>query len=497
MARGERDRRLGSWTIPLASAVVLACILATFWITFDRVRSVLDTKDWVAHTYEVRAGLETVYGGVAAAESDVRAYLISKDAPSYDRFVSSEGRVQESIAEIARLTRDNASQGPRIARLREAVAFRYRAMHRTVDVRQGHDLDESLTILRSGARKGEGLRAMAEVRTSIEALASEERRLLLVRKERSLGQTFQAEVSFAFSLVIGVVLITAFGLLSNRLVVQREAAADEERALRAEVEAENERTKAAEARLEATMIDLRRSNEELQSFAFVASHDLQEPLRKIRAFSDRVRRRAGDALDDESKDSLRRVEAAADRMQRLILDLLELSRITTKVRPRATIDLGEVIDQVADDLQTRLEEGGRVVYSPLPTIFADPAQIRQLFQNLIANALKFRREGVSPKVTIEARPRSDGRILIEVRDNGVGFEEKYAERIFVVFQRLHGRGEYEGSGIGLAIVRKIVERHGGTIVAEGTPGEGATFRFDLPGGTAATGNAAVESGEAE
>ena len=482
MSKAKRRIRVGRGVIPLASILILLSLLGTFALTFDRVLRVFEAKDWVAHTWEVSASLESVYGIVAAAESDARAYLLTKDAPSSERYQSSRSKANAAIIGVRRLTQDNESQKARLDRLQSAVDLRYTTMRKIVETRAANSLERSLAILQSGRTKGQGLRAMQEVRDAIRACTEEEDRLLQIRLRESDGQFLQAELSFALCIAISFVLISAFGLLSNRIVLQREEAAEEERTFRTQLEREVERTKAAERRLETTMVELRRSNEELQNFAFVASHDLQEPLRKIRAFSDRVRRRGAETLDEESLDSLRRVENAADRMQRLILDLLELSRITTKTRPRVDVDLNRLLDEVVDDLQTRIEEtGGRVEYLELPSVVTDPAQIRQLFQNLIANALKFRREGVPPIVTIVGEARPDGRLAIEVRDNGIGFDEKYSDRIFVVFQRLHGRGEYEGSGIGLAIVRKIVERHGGTIQARGRPEEGAAFLFDLPG----------------
>lgn len=180
-----------------------------------------------------------------------------------------------------------------------------------------------------------------------------------------------------------------------------------------------------------------------------------------------------------------RMKSAVKRMRALINDLLDYSRVTTKARPFAPVALSEVLAGVLSDLQMRIEgSGAEVVATHLPTIDADTTQMRQLFQNLIANSLKFHRPGVPPRVEVAAAtrtsPSGESRVEIRVSDNGIGFDMKYAERIFGIFQRLHTRAEYEGTGIGLATCRKIVERHGGTITARSTPGEGATFIVDLP-----------------
>jgi PAS domain S-box-containing protein len=238
--------------------------------------------------------------------------------------------------------------------------------------------------------------------------------------------------------------------------------------------------KRAEEELHSAMRRLEQSNRELEDFAYVASHDLQEPLRKIQAFGDRLKAKHAEALAPEGRDYVERMQAAAKRMQILINDLLSFSRVTTKAQPFVRVDLGQIAHEVAHDLELRAHDaGGEISIGELPTIDADPLQMRQLLQNLASNALKFHREGVPPRVEISGDvDTAYARIVI--KDNGIGFEEKYAERIFTMFERLHGRGSYEGTGIGLAICRKIAQRHGGEIAARSTPGQGSTFIVTLP-----------------
>ena len=227
---------------------------------------------------------------------------------------------------------------------------------------------------------------------------------------------------------------------------------------------------------------LAQSNRELQDFAMVASHDLQEPLRKVQMFGDKLRRRYAAELGDEGRDWLLRMTNAATRGQSLIQGLLAFSRVTTKAQPKISVDLEQTTREVVGDLEARIADaGGRVEIGALPTVQADPLQMRQLMQNLIGNALKFRRPDEPPVVRVEGEP-SNGEVHIAVSDNGIGFDQKYVDRIFKLFQRLHERGAYEGSGMGLAICRKIVERHGGHITAQSEPGRGTTFLIDLPAG---------------
>ena len=240
--------------------------------------------------------------------------------------------------------------------------------------------------------------------------------------------------------------------------------------------------KQAEANLEKYALQLERSNRELQDFAFVASHDLQEPLRKIQSFGERLQMHLGERIEPEERDYLERMLSASKRMRTMINDLLSLSRVTTRGLPFEEVNLNEIAAEVLSDLETRISASDGVVeVGDLPTIQADPIQMHQLLQNLISNALKFHKEDEKPVVKVfqelTERPKQ---VTIIVEDNGIGFEQEYAERIFQPFQRLHGLGRYEGSGIGLAICRRIVERHSGAIDVKSEIGKGARFKIQLP-----------------
>lgn len=248
-----------------------------------------------------------------------------------------------------------------------------------------------------------------------------------------------------------------------------------------------EQVKRDEETLKSYAQQLTQSNRDLQDYAAIVSHDLQEPLRKIQAFGERLRARSENTLDQEGRLYLERMQDASARMQTMLNDLLTYSRVSTRGQPYQPLDLNQVAMEVISDLEIRIEEtGGRVEVDELPAIEGDPLQMRQVFQNLIGNALKFHRPDAPPLVKVRGQlvgaggPHGPRYVRLTFEDNGIGFDERFIEKLFQPFQRLHGRSEYEGSGMGLAICRKIVERHQGSITARSTPGVGTTFTIDLP-----------------
>jgi signal transduction histidine kinase len=481
---------LAIWFV--AAAVLVA---ANTYVAYANVRKLIEHGAALGRSQQRIMAADAVLSTLKDAETGQRGYVIT-GAPEYlAPYTDALKQIDGKLAGLARLTADDAEERAQVAEIRTLADRRLAAAKRTMEIRDRDGLEAASRAI----QEDRGKAFMDRIRQVVDDLGrAEERRLAEVRRARDDSVRTAVVTIFGAGIFnLFLVAMIAWAVRRDSVARARTSAAVVHRLAlerdNARLIAEVDERRRVNATLTALTARLEQSNRELQDFASVASHDLQEPLRKIQAFGDRLRTRFAGPLGPDGRDYVDRMHAAAARMQTLIDDLLRFSRVTTKAHPFAPVDLNEIARDVLSDLEARIESSaGKVEVGELPTIDADPVQMRQLFQNLIANALKFRRPEAAPVVRVSAsmptevgtpaddRDARSPKVEIRVADNGIGFEEKYLDRIFNVFQRLHGRDRYEGTGIGLAVCRKIVERHGGTITATSRPGEGATFVIALP-----------------
>ncbi len=455
---------------------------------------------WLSRTKEVVANAGHTHRLLLEAHSDMRGFVITGD-PAFARAYEEAVQVlPRKIAALRRRVRD-PGQRLRITRIADDASTLLGFLGEVNGFMQAGKPAQAVAAIKALT----GQERMNDLHQDFDTFLRRQHELEGARdravEERWLIEDWWLGTGGVATLLLGVGVTYAFTRgISRRLnaMVQNAQRLAEGEVLLPVLGGEDEIGRVDQAfhtmatTLRRRTADLNASNRELQDFAAVASHDLQEPLRKIEAFGSRLTTKYDRVLDEPGRDYLARMLAATVRMRRLINDLLSFSRVTTKARAFVTVDLAEVAQEVVSDLEGRLyETGGRVEVGALPTIEAEPLQMRQLLQNLIGNGLKFHREGEPPVVRIEGRlldtsdPPAESpapgprRCEIRVQDNGIGFEEIYSERIFELFQRLHGRDDYEGTGMGLAICREIAARHGGTISAHSAPGHGATFIVTL------------------
>jgi signal transduction histidine kinase len=477
--------------LPLFLVVAFAAVI--LW----QVNRLMSVQWWVEHTDEVIASANELQFLHTEMVSGLRGYLVAADAPFRGPYDAAIKVANSKSLALQRLVADNDQQVQRLQQVDKLRSQWLDFAEKEMQLRRQNGQWEQ------PFRAGVGKDMMDQIQSLLRSFIVTEESL---RKER--GQAVHDTVVYSLWLTGAMVLLLGAGLtlvskrqlsllmetydhalraaneaaavLEQRVVERTEELAATNARL---VEEATQRQLASEA-MELMNARLQISNRELQDFASVASHDLQEPLRKVQAFGDRLRTKSAAQLGPEGLDYVERMLNAAARMKTLINDLLTFARVTSRAQPFVPVDLYAVAEQVVSDLETRVEQsGGKVNISPLPQIDADVTQMRQVLQNLIGNALKFSKAGQSPQVDVWADVAGEGEsavVKLHVRDNGIGFDEKYTDRIFTVFQRLHGRQEYEGTGIGLAVCRKIAERHRGTITASSKPGEGATFTVTLP-----------------
>jgi len=475
---------LGKWPT-LGFLLAIAAIISSTALSRHNVNEVRGNERWVVHSHQVLDTLALILATVTDAETGQRGYIITGEKSYLEPYSDAVANVQVLLQQLARLVEDSPAQTEQAQLLQQSVNERLATLQDTLTAGEFGGADAARQLVLSG----EGKRRMDRIREIVKTMKVEEDRLLIQRGEEVKTSYATAIATLLATGGLGLGLVILSYLLAVREVQTRQRSFDALSQANNELEA---RVRERTATLGETNDSLRRSNRELEQFASVASHDLQEPLRKIQAFGDRLQSKFADTLGEQGSDYIDRMQGSAARMRSLIDALLNYSRVTTKAQPFLEIDLATIAKDVVSDLEGRLQEtAGRVELGPLPSFEADPLQMRQLLQNLIGNGLKFHPPGVPPVVRVEGQvlpavAGSPAQCEIVVRDNGIGFEEVYRERIFDVFQRLHGRQEYEGTGMGLAICRKIIDRHRGTIVADSVPGQGAAFTIKIPQRQAST-----------
>lgn len=463
--------------------IVLGVITVNAYLAVKTTRDLAKVQQSLTNTGNVILVLDELNIMILAAESSQRGYLLTEIEEYLAPYTNAVKKLAEQIEKVRLVKVEIVGQKDLIDQLIHKTELKMNELEKTVLLAQA-DRERSAIRLVKGGEGHELTKELNQLFTQIIDNELTYRDFLyskLNRAEKESVFTFFTSAITSALLLLGLIVLARLNLVSDEKF--RNSLEKQNEILARKV---NERTE----KLTIYADELARSNRELEDFAFVASHDLQEPLRKIRAFGDRLQSDYSEKLGDKGADYLNRMKNAAERMSNLISDLLEFSRVSTRGKDFVDVDLAEVITDLKSDLEIAIEESkAELIIADLPTIKADSSQMNQLFLNLLSNAIKFRKTDVQLQIELQYHMQEAAKLkgksdvdmhVFTLSDNGVGFENEFAEKIFVPFQRLHGRNEYKGTGIGLAVCRRIVERHGGSIMATSELGEGSTFVIKLP-----------------
>ncbi|HWP94267.1 MAG TPA: CHASE3 domain-containing protein [Gammaproteobacteria bacterium] len=455
MSESPRNRLSTEAKVSTALAVALAVLLVSAVGVWHMAGKLTTTTDWIVHTHRVLETIAGIEAAIGQAEATQRAYLLAGDDAWLLQQETALSRLETHFQNLLELTADNPNQQARLTALEPALVTWRQVLNENQLVRQ-LDGEEA-----ARERVGRNLLAQssAAIARLLAAMRNEERALLEMRRmsEATLGRR-----ALVWLALLGAVSFIYLGMLFFH--IRREM---------------RERRRVSEELARQTT-RLEMTNRELESFSYSVSHDLRAPLRAVEGFTRMLEEDYGPTLDDEGRRLLRVVQDNARRMGRLIDDLLSFSRLGRQPLTFATVDMRVLAAQAAAEAGTAAANPSLTIdIGELPPARGDPALIAQVWANLIHNAVKYSARSPAPIVRITAR-RDGADNLYSVSDNGVGFDMRYAGKLFGVFQRLHGQDEFPGTGVGLAIVQRIITRHGGRIWAEAEPGHGATFHFTLP-----------------
>lgn len=475
------DNAKYSWI--LIFTIITSVIATNVYLAIKTINELSVTQKGLTNTGEIILALDKLHILVLSAETGQRGYLLTEDESYLKPYQEALSNVVAQVNEVKQLRSDMTGLEDKLEELLTNVNQKLIELTYTVDLALNNKEKHALKTVMTG--RGKNL--YAEIQTLFNNLQHTEvsHRNYLYKKLEKIEK--EALVTFVISAITSFLLL--FGLwvlvrLNNKTEQQHRIYLEQQN----EKLAEQVKARTKEITLYAE--ELSRSNRELEDFAFVASHDLQEPLRKIRAFGERLITNYSQNIDTTGQDYLNRMGSAAERMSNLISDLLEYSRINTRGKEFIVVSLSRVVNDVISDLEIAIEESAaKINIQPLPEINGDISQLNQLFLNLLSNAIKFRKENTAPIININYKETQEfDEILkkvtlwhvIQVKDNGIGFEQAFEDKVFVPFQRLHSRSQYKGTGIGLAVCRRIVERHGGYISVKSEKDNGCEFTIKIP-----------------
>jgi signal transduction histidine kinase len=480
MQMKKHESRLNYFAL-VASTVFLIglTIFSLVWYQKQNVAA-----DWITHTFQVKYNIEKTYGLLIEIESNQRGYLLVRDIKSYKIFEDSKKQIDTNLSALKTLVADNPKQGENLAILKNLIKIRLARLQYLVDstIKSGNQ-PSPIYIL-------PGKIIMDSIRSQIYNMENMENSLLTQRilSKKKLNTNVLLFI-ILFSIISLTVLIGSFFKIKNENLLRTKAELDSYQLEATVIERTNE-IQSINRQLKDKNILLERKNTELTSFTYIASHDLKEPLRKIEMFTQRIIQLNPSLLQEKSMEYFTKIIEQGRHMQKLIDSVLQFAQMDAENIKFKEVDLDMTAKATMENLNEMiLEKKAIFIVENLPVIQGNPEQLEQLFTNLISNALKYSKPGVPPHIQINAvQMEVENRVnmglspawKIDFTDNGIGFDEKYKGKIFEVFQRLHSKEEYSGTGIGLAICRKIVENHHGFILVKSIPGEGSVFSVILP-----------------
>lgn len=452
-------RRPLAQQIKLGLAVALVLLLVNALVSYRNIRRLIENERRVSHSHQVLAELEETLSTLKDAETGQRGYLITGDENYLRPYQRAIAQISTSIDSLTKLTADNPNYEQRIYILQQATTAKLAELEQTIKLRREQGFGAAVPIVRTNR----GKQIMDNIRQQIADMKDMENRLLQQRAKESQASTKQTLVTFSIATAVNVALLALVYYLFRRNHLQSQ---QEKETLDKRV---SERTQQLQA-----------ANDELEAFGYTVSHDLQAPLRGMHGFAEALLEDYGDLLDELGKEYARRIVISAVRLEDLIQDLLAYSRLSRTELSLKVIDLTQVLSEVINEIQPEIEEKQADVKmkSPLPEVLGHRPTLVQVIMNLLINAMKFVEVGVPAQVQVWAE-RHDNWVRLWVADNGIGIALEHQARIFGVFERLHGQETYPGTGIGLAIVRKGVERMQGQVGVESQLGQGSRFWIDL------------------